>query len=841
MPSLRKHFKKAIGTHELPTEKPLYTDTIIAGPREVHSLGHVARAMIAARAIAPKQFGVEGAPGSRPLRIISGTAQGVDRTGERWAGLAGVPVRKFPASWSMAPLEPESIGDPSNRETREAQLGRITLREKGRSNNSAGPLRNNRMANEAHALVAIMDSREDSGTSAMVQSAKEKGIPILIRHIGSHADTADPPFIKHEYIDSSGKSTFFGEISPEMDNNIRDAFSSPARGGPPETWTFSRVGSRYHPAGFSLGPQHMDLLRSVYEQTKNRPGMKYFATNPSAYDFGPDFEGYRHGRDYDESSDRGVFSGYEKIPTQGGLTDAHLFDDHDPHFALMHRVAVQHVLNGGTFFDPSSSNTAFDDSLKAKLKAAILSGENWQFGEPDVSGWETLKTAAPGFDAMTGAQFQLHAHQTVDRNNPQTPRIQHVTGDLLDKSSLFSANKKYDVIVNTCNTYGTLGKGLADAFSKTYQDTDYEREYIKKCYNGETPIRQSQDPAGFADQQKRLAPYRESLAGTVWLHQPRTRDGVAVGPIIASAFVKNHYLNATRRVWLDGVVDDLLQKINTHPDLSSASLNVAGNVVNSGVRIGMPIMGGTNGMVGAVYPDSPLVNSENWPITQQKIEQVFGSSPHSVDIIRPAGDVKDYWQTRSTEEDVRRWSGQDWATLFASKRYAGGNKHSSFVKDLEKDGRTPAEINYIHQKIREHHLSTAISQYSNILGKNLSINPTDASTIIIPPQLETRLKSLERGFTRLLVGDNGIYVEFDPGDQLGAKGTKVADRSQYVEYARPIIGTTMMSKIYAQTKKVNYANYIPGMCYCRLDDYLGRLRHSSVAATPPITQGRMNI
>jgi hypothetical protein len=253
----------------------------------------------------------------------------------------------------------------------------------------------------------------------------------------------------------------------------------------------------------------------------------------------------------------------------------------------------------------------------------------------------------------------------------------------------------------------------------------------------------------------------------------------------------------------------------------------------------MPIMGGTNGMIGHASMDTPLWDSENWPITQAKVEQVFGPTLHQVDIMRPVGDTKDYWADVSARpsilgyQDFRQIPNGVLANMF--KTYAETNRASAFARELKETGfRTPAEINLSHAKIRSHHVAEITQNYPQIFGQSTRIDPYDASTLLIDPALTQRFSLLEPGFKRIVVGDHGIYVEFDPGNRLGQKGRFVKQHIHYDEYSRPIIGSTTPSMVYDQKKKVNYADYKPGMCYVPIADYIGRLSHStpSVGSTP---------
>lgn len=85
--------------------------------------------------------------------VVSGGAAGVDRAGEDWAEMAGIPVRRFLPDWT--------------------QYG-----------NRAGPLRNREMGMYADALILVWDG-ESKGSRSMQKIAKELGLrrfEILISH-----------------------------------------------------------------------------------------------------------------------------------------------------------------------------------------------------------------------------------------------------------------------------------------------------------------------------------------------------------------------------------------------------------------------------------------------------------------------------------------------------------------------------------------------------------------------------------------------------------------------------------------------------------------------------------
>jgi hypothetical protein len=87
-----------------------------------------------------------------PTLIISGTANGADKLGERYAIENKLPLEKHPAMWKD---------------------------EKGVYRKNAGYLRNVQMAEVADALIALWDG-ESKGTKHMIDIARRKG---LIVHI----------------------------------------------------------------------------------------------------------------------------------------------------------------------------------------------------------------------------------------------------------------------------------------------------------------------------------------------------------------------------------------------------------------------------------------------------------------------------------------------------------------------------------------------------------------------------------------------------------------------------------------------------------------------------------
>jgi len=110
--------------------------TIVAGSRDGVTLDLVRQAMLEA------PFGITS--------VVSGTARGADRFGERVALEYGLPVHRFPADWSLG--------------------------------KSAGYIRNAEMADNAEALVAV-HAHGSKGTQHMIDLAQKKGLQVYVMKI----------------------------------------------------------------------------------------------------------------------------------------------------------------------------------------------------------------------------------------------------------------------------------------------------------------------------------------------------------------------------------------------------------------------------------------------------------------------------------------------------------------------------------------------------------------------------------------------------------------------------------------------------------------------------------
>ena len=108
--------------------------TIIAGSRGIHDYA------LLCRAVANSSLHIS--------RVLSGHAPGVDRLGERWALENDVPCRRYLPEWDRYGTE-------------------------------AGFRRNEQMAKDAEALIAVWDGHS-RGTAHMVKVAQQKRLKVFI-------------------------------------------------------------------------------------------------------------------------------------------------------------------------------------------------------------------------------------------------------------------------------------------------------------------------------------------------------------------------------------------------------------------------------------------------------------------------------------------------------------------------------------------------------------------------------------------------------------------------------------------------------------------------------------
>ena len=111
--------------------------TIIAGSRSIDDFA------VIDQAIKASSFEI--------TEVVSGTAKGVDITGEAWASLNNIPIKRFPAKWDK----------------------------EGRA---AGMLRNARMAEHAEACIVIWDG-SSVGSKNMINQATKRGLKLYVHKV----------------------------------------------------------------------------------------------------------------------------------------------------------------------------------------------------------------------------------------------------------------------------------------------------------------------------------------------------------------------------------------------------------------------------------------------------------------------------------------------------------------------------------------------------------------------------------------------------------------------------------------------------------------------------------
>lgn len=111
---------------------------IVAGSRTINDIAEIEKAIAAA--------------GFEITSVISGCARGADISGEIWASRNLIPCERFPADWDA--------------------WGK-----------AAGHIRNQKMADYGHALIAVWDGKS-RGTANMIAQMKRRGKPVYIHLVG---------------------------------------------------------------------------------------------------------------------------------------------------------------------------------------------------------------------------------------------------------------------------------------------------------------------------------------------------------------------------------------------------------------------------------------------------------------------------------------------------------------------------------------------------------------------------------------------------------------------------------------------------------------------------------
>ena len=98
--------------------------------------------------------------------VVSGTAKGIDKLGEKWANEHNIPIKRFPAEWKNLTKEPlKIINGPY-----------------GKYNALAGFNRNIDMANYADAAIILIQNNS-SGSEHMLKEMEKLEKPIHLLRI----------------------------------------------------------------------------------------------------------------------------------------------------------------------------------------------------------------------------------------------------------------------------------------------------------------------------------------------------------------------------------------------------------------------------------------------------------------------------------------------------------------------------------------------------------------------------------------------------------------------------------------------------------------------------------
>ena len=138
----------------------------------------------------------------RDIVVLSGTARGADRLGERYAKERGYRIVRYPADWE-------------------------------RDGNAAGPIRNAKMADNAHALIAFWDGKS-RGTKDMIEQAKKRNLAIRVIDYRVEQLRRQTAQYAIEHITGKGMHTGIAWLQDSF-NEYFDAAGTPGISRTPET------------------------------------------------------------------------------------------------------------------------------------------------------------------------------------------------------------------------------------------------------------------------------------------------------------------------------------------------------------------------------------------------------------------------------------------------------------------------------------------------------------------------------------------------------------------------------------------------------------------------------
>lgn len=399
-----------------------------------------------------------------------------------------------------------------------------------------------------------------------------------------------------------------------------------------------------------------------------------------------------------------------------------------------------------------------------------------------------------------------------------------IKGDITNPD--FQKSGGYNMIVNTCNTVlnsagvPVMGAGIAKDFRDKYKDTDYLDAVAGYLYQRNMTVAAAQRAFGAKWTHVDPAP------GSVFVHQPKKADGTPVGPPIASLFVKRHFRDQARRDDTNGAITALKEYLDNNPSPDGGPWKVA-----------MPHISGLNGERGNPVEGS-VGSTDGWEATRKHIIDTFDGSPHEAHIIdfdsgtQPAsaslsGPVMPFDQrsgvtsiqktlSHSSVQDpafLRILQGTDWQKQFFDSVNAG--KYSAYLTDLKTRNRyTPEQIAAISLKIRQANIDDLKRKKGTEDLYSGARIADDGSTVLFDnPETMERLKASEPTLKRVMVSNHGIYLESEKPKRTNPLQL-VRENLQYNHY-RDGDGR----KLYQQTKRVNYAEYEPGLWYSDIKSY----------------------
>lgn len=222
---------------------------------------------------------------------------------------------------------------------------------------------------------------------------------------------------------------------------------------------------------------------------------------------------------------------------------------------------------------------------------------------------------------------------------------------------------------------------------------------------------------------------------------------------------------------------------------------------------------------------SPGVVSPTMTASVPAVRQVFG--PQSE--VSTAEDAINHPSVKNSAFQQELLEG-NWNALF--DQYVSNNYYSAFVRDLQKQGKTPEQVAAICLEIRKNKLNEFMKKNSLLNGASIA---NDGSTVVFPnSHFFDALREKEPSLLRIMIGNHGVYAEHgQPVSFTSQDLQRGSAKRQYNAYFKDGI------KYYQQTVPVNYAEYKPGNWYSSAEKYLNLLPQG--LATQNENQGQISV